>query len=78
MSFVDQNICVCGDFNVVQCGTERRSVWSSVGNVGSTTFSLFVDQNLLIDLPLRGRSFTWFHGHGKSMSCIDRFLLSDK
>jgi len=31
---------------------------------------------VLADLPLSGRNFTWFKGDGKSMSRIDRFLLS--
>jgi len=32
---------------------------------------------LLVDLPLRGRTFTWFRGDGRSMSHIDRILLSE-
>ena len=31
----------------------------------------------MIDLPLCGRNFTWFKGDGKSISHIDRFLLSE-
>jgi len=34
--------------------------------------------NGFIDFPLRGRCFTWFRGGGKSMSRLDRFLLSEK
>jgi hypothetical protein len=31
----------------------------------------------LIDIPVLGKKFSWFSGDGKSMSRIDRFLLSD-
>ena len=77
ISFASQNICVCGDFNAVWCGSERRSVGNSTCQVGMAAFNFFIDSNLLIDLPLRGRNFTWFQGDGKSMSRINCFLLSD-
>jgi endonuclease/exonuclease/phosphatase family metal-dependent hydrolase len=77
VSFASQNICVCGDFNAVQCGSERQSVGNSNCQVGTAAFNYFIDSNLLIDLPLWGRNFTWYRGDGKSMSRIDRFLLSD-
>jgi exonuclease III len=67
-SFVDQNVCVCGDFNAVRNVEERRSV-GSIPRVAGI--------NSLIDLPLRGRSYTWFRGDGRSMSRIDRFLVSE-
>ena len=72
-----QNVCVCGDFDAVQCTEERRSL-GSVFNLGwSKNFNNFIDENLLVDLPLRGRKYTWFRGDGKSMSRIDRFSLSE-
>ena len=37
----------------------------------------FIDTFVLVDLPLVGRSFTWFRGDSKSMSQLDRFLLSE-
>jgi hypothetical protein len=37
--------------------------------------SFFEDLNL-VDLPLLGRHFTWFHANGLSMSLIDRVLVS--
>jgi len=52
-------------------------VGSSFSHIGSTALNQFIDRNLLIDLPLRGRSYTWFRGDDKSMSRLDRFLLSD-
>jgi hypothetical protein len=40
-------------------------------------FNNFICENALIDLPLNIRRFTWFRCDGISMSCLDRFLLSE-
>jgi len=77
VSFLDQNVCICGDFNAVRCLEERRSVGSVFNQVWSTNFNNFIEGNMLVDLPLRSRNFTWFQGDGKSMSRLDRFLLSE-
>ena len=53
-------VCVCGDFYVVRNAEER---WSQRGNSATHDFhhfSLFIDENGLIDLPLCGRRYTWF------------------
>jgi exonuclease III len=76
-TLVNHNVCVCGDFNTVRCEEERRSVGSAGPHAGSAGFNLFVGGNCLIDLPLRGRNFTWYRGDGRSMSRLDRFLLSE-
>jgi len=73
-----QNVCICGDFNAVRHVEERRSVGNHFCQARSANYNLFIEDNLLVDLPLRGRNFTWFRGDGRSMSRIDRFLLSDK
>ena len=72
-----EKICVCGDFNTVRCPEERRSLreGSNVNDVQH--FSMFIDDNDLVDLSLCGRRFTWFKGDGTSISRIDRFLLSE-
>lgn len=57
---------------------ERRSEGSIQRLSRMEGFNQFIDGNMLIDLPLRGRSLTWYKGDGKSMSRIDRFLLSDR
>jgi exonuclease III len=72
-----KNVCVCGDFNAVRCMEERRSVSTSGGVMDFEPFNNFIVENALCDLPLCGRNFTWFKGDGKSMSHIDRFLLSE-
>jgi len=74
----DQNVCVCGDFNAVRGMEERRSVSSAFNQAGLDNFNGFMVNNFLVDLPLRGRTYTWYRGDGRSMSRIDRFLLSEQ
>jgi len=75
---VDKKVCICGDFNVVRNGEERRSIRNSVIEVDYVSFNGFIDDNLLVDLPLHGRKYTWFKGDGKWMSRLDRFLLLEE
>ena len=72
-----QNVCVCGDFNAIRSAAERRSVSGALHQVSIDNFNGFVVNNNLVDLPLRGRTYTWYRGDGRTMSQIDRFLLSD-
>jgi exonuclease III len=72
-----KKVCVCGDFNVVRCREERRSV-SDSGVVDYGAFNHFIEDNVLIDLPLWCRKFTWFKGDGKAMNQLDRYLVSEE
>ncbi|MCH87170.1 LINE-1 reverse transcriptase like, partial [Trifolium medium] len=72
--------CVVGDFNaVLHCG-ERKGL-SLADRHGSSTelieFGEFVRDMELVDLPVLGRKFTWFHSNGIAMSRIDRVLVSE-
>ncbi|CAJ2674421.1 unnamed protein product [Trifolium pratense] len=69
-------VCVCGDFNAVRSVEERRSANDGYRPSDHIPFNRFIDDNTLIDLPLCGRKYTWFKGDGRSMSRLDRFLLS--
>jgi len=77
-TFSDLNVCICGDFNTVRSMEEHKSVGGPSSHVGSVSFNVFIGENFLVDLPLWGRNFTWFRGDGKSMSRLDRYLLSEK
>ena len=68
---------MCGDFNAIRCVEERRSVSSVLPQAGTDNFNVFIANNLLVDLPLRGRTYMWYRGDGRSMSHIDHFLLSE-
>ncbi|CAJ2662883.1 unnamed protein product [Trifolium pratense] len=69
-------VCVCGDFNAVRCVDERRSTNDGYRHSDHIPFNRFIDDNSLIDLPLCGRKYTWFKGEGRSMSRLDKFLLT--
>ncbi|MCH90743.1 transposon TX1 putative protein, partial [Trifolium medium] len=71
------NWCVVGDFNAVVVPEERRGVsLEHSTNLEMSGFSDFINELNLVDLPLLGRRFTWFHANGRSMSRIDRMLVS--
>jgi hypothetical protein len=69
--------CVRGDFNAVLLASERYGS-SAVGRQRERLlFNRFVEDMEVIDVPVLGKKFSWFSGDGKSMSRIDRFLLSE-
>ncbi|KAL8503461.1 hypothetical protein ACS0TY_022272 [Phlomoides rotata] len=79
---IDQNmdklICLAGDFNAVRNEVER------VGRSGFTNkremedFDKFIRDSNLIDLPLSGRSYTWYRPDDSCKSRLDRFLLNEE
>ncbi|CAJ2642584.1 unnamed protein product [Trifolium pratense] len=77
----DGRWCVVGDFNAIRRMEERIGVNTMVGGTMPTKvieFQHFIDELELVDLPLFGRRFTWYHANGRAMSRIDRFLISDE
>ncbi|PNX62796.1 cysteine-rich receptor-like protein kinase, partial [Trifolium pratense] len=75
--FGSGNWCVVGDFNVVVASEERRGVsLERCFNLEMIGFRDFMEDMDLIDLPLLGRRFTRFNSNGRSMSRIDRVLVS--
>ncbi|GAU23240.1 hypothetical protein TSUD_172690 [Trifolium subterraneum] len=77
--FGDGLWCVLGDFNSVRASLERRGAGQIVAGGHSSemlAFDLFLNNLGLVDLPIIGRSFTWFHPNGVAMSRLDRILVS--
>jgi len=71
--------CVLGDFNVVGWRDERRGVNEEASS--THILEIFLFNSLLGDMELEnlkvlGRRFTWYHPNGRSMSRIDRMLIS--
>ena len=67
--------CLVGDFNIIRYPSERLGCESF--SPAMFAFSDFIESNYLVDLPLKGASFTWFRDSGiSSMSRIDRALVS--
>ena len=73
--------CVLGDFNVVCRRDERREVneeASSAQVLEMFLFNNFLGEMELEDLGVLGRRFTWYHPNGRSMSRMDRVLISEE
>jgi hypothetical protein len=73
-----KKISVCGNFIAVRCVGERRSSRDGYVSLDYIPFNQFIDNNVLVDLPVCGRKYTWFKGDGITMSRLDSFLLLDE
>jgi hypothetical protein len=72
---------VVGDFNAVRDISERRGVASAFSyalNPEMVEFNSFLTDLELVDNALVGRQFTWFHPNGRTMSRIDRLMVSEE
>jgi hypothetical protein len=73
--------CVLGDFNVVCRRDERRGVNDEISAshlLEMYLFNNFIGEMDVFDLSVLGRRFTWYHPNGRSMSRIDRILISEE
>ncbi|XP_058783711.1 uncharacterized protein LOC131658435 [Vicia villosa] len=73
--FDDGDWLIGGDFNAIKRRSERVGVSFSTHRAGWGEFSNFIDMCGLIDVPCKGKKFSWFSGDGKSKSRLDRFLV---
>ncbi|GKC23096.1 RNA-directed DNA polymerase, eukaryota, reverse transcriptase zinc-binding domain protein, partial [Tanacetum coccineum] len=64
-----------GDMNTVRHENERSG--SLFSHIEADHFNSFIDSTGLIDLPIRGRYFTWMNKAGTKLSKLDRFLISE-
>ncbi|GKD54390.1 RNA-directed DNA polymerase, eukaryota [Tanacetum coccineum] len=69
----DGECVLLSDFNEVRFEHERRG--SLFNSHGAKSFNNFITRTGLIDLPLKGYSFTWAHKSASKMSKLDRFLI---
>lgn len=49
-----------------------RGVVHLSDNMIQDVFNNFIEDSFLVDSPICGRLFTWYHGDGYSMSRLDR------
>ncbi|GJW15090.1 RNA-directed DNA polymerase, eukaryota [Tanacetum coccineum] len=64
-----------GDFNEVRTNDERRGSWFNSYN--ASLFDQFISSSGLVDVKMKGYTFTWSHPSANKMSKVDRFLISD-
>ncbi|PNY14141.1 cysteine-rich receptor-like protein kinase [Trifolium pratense] len=53
-----------------------RDNWSGAQSTEMVAFDGFLNNLELVDMPLIGRTFTWFHPNGVTMGRLDRVLIS--
>lgn len=67
-----------GDFNSI-CSSGEQVGWDgsipNAGNLGYIEFSNFIFEMDLLDIPLIGRSFTWYRPFGVAVSLLERILI---
>ncbi|XP_058767944.1 uncharacterized protein LOC131641660 [Vicia villosa] len=77
-TFNDGEWIIGGDFNAIKDCNERKGRMVSNSSNEMEEFADFISESLLVDIPCKGKKFTWFSAGGGSRSRIDRFLVSDK
>nr|GFA52721.1 RNA-directed DNA polymerase, eukaryota [Tanacetum cinerariifolium] len=68
-------VIMMGDFNEVRSRDERRGSWFNPSS--ARVFNQFIFSSGLVDIKMKGYTFTWSHPSVTKMSKLDRFLVSD-
>ena len=69
--------CIGGDWNIVRFPSEKSRAGSTTEDMKSV--SDWINSQALVDLPLKGASFTWSnHQSSPTLSRLDRFLVSNE
>ncbi|XP_058741724.1 uncharacterized protein LOC131614112 [Vicia villosa] len=76
-NYIDVEWIIDGDFNAVKTRSERVGRGVGRSNVEWREFLKFIEESGLVDVPCKGKKFSWFCGDGKSKSRLDRFLVED-
>ncbi|KAL8462076.1 hypothetical protein ACS0TY_033233 [Phlomoides rotata] len=69
-------VCVAGDFNSIRRTAEREGISGCYNYMDMISFDLFIPNSGMIDLPLHGRTFTWYKPNGSCKIRIDRILVN--
>ncbi|KAL8503606.1 hypothetical protein ACS0TY_022368 [Phlomoides rotata] len=72
--FHTSNICLLGDFNSVRTASERVGRSAILNRMDRECFDTFIRTSGLIDLPLHGRTFSWYRPDGTCKSRLDIIL----
>ncbi|XP_068475131.1 uncharacterized protein [Phaseolus vulgaris] len=79
MASSDPVWCFCGDFNAIRKRGERKGTSVRDNHTSEMgRFNNFIVTNMLIELPIVGKKYTWFSSNGKAMSRLDRVLVSEE
>lgn len=75
--FADGEWIIGGDFNAIKHHSERKGRSSIDYTTELNAIVDFIDDINLIDVPCKGKRFSWYSGDWLSMSRLDRFLVAD-
>ncbi|XP_058732644.1 uncharacterized protein LOC131604201 [Vicia villosa] len=75
--YSDGEWIIGGDFNAIKNGRERKGRVGGSYKKETELFAEFIHKSSLVDIPCKGKKFSWYSEDGKSMSRIDRILLSN-
>lgn len=53
---------ICGDFNAIKNQRERKRKTERDRSGDTKTFDNFIIESNLVDIPCKGKSFTWYSG----------------
>lgn len=70
-------ICVAGDFNAIRFESGRVGRGALIDHREISTFDNFIVQANLVEIPLIGRTFTWYRKDGSCKSKLDRMLVNE-
>lgn len=70
-----ESVIVGRDFNAIRTTSERRGKREENEARDIIAFNEFINQSGLIDLPLCGRTFTWYRSNASCKSWLERILV---
>lgn len=71
--------CLWGDFNAVRSTNVRKGIGTrDTQQSDIERFNCFVEDNILLELPVTGRKYMWYKPNGTTKSRLDRVLVSDE
>ncbi|KAL8479250.1 hypothetical protein ACS0TY_026208 [Phlomoides rotata] len=76
--YTNARVCVVEDFNSIRSPEERVGRREMVESRDMKRFVEFISQSNLYELPLVGRSFTWYRPNGSCKSKIDRMFMNNE
>lgn len=71
-------IYVARDFNAIRKEEERMGRGTVIDYRDIMSFNDFISNANLVELPLWGRSYTWYRKDGSCKSKLDRFLVNEE
>ncbi|XP_068504216.1 uncharacterized protein [Phaseolus vulgaris] len=78
-SYQDKVWGLCGDFNAVRSEGERKGIRGGSSKKSEIIgFNSFIERNLLFEIPIVGKKYTWYKANGSAKSRLDRIFVSEE